>query len=538
MPVSLLLALGERLRPIGDEAPALLKRVQRAHPAVFWANMALGDNLFFIAPVEAASYYRAALASRPEAAVAYTALGDSLRIQKRNDEAIGYYRQALEIDPNYARGQTNLGNFLKDAGQVDEAIACYSRALQIDPNYAWAHLDYANALRVAGRFDEALEQYRLFHEANPTIPYVENILRSALIRQGRGREVCRAWKEVLERDPPEHASWFGYAELCLFLGDEEEYRRARRDLLRRFGDASDPHVAEQTARAVLLAPPSPDELGVAATLAERAVAAKETTPEWDYPYFLFALGLTEYRRGRFDRAISILDPIATRVLGPCPRLVLAMANHRLGREREARESLATVIGEVDWSLNRVRSHDQWLWHVLRREAEVLVFPNTRAFLAGTYRPRDNTERLALLGVCRFEARTVASARLYAEAFAEDTALADDLRSNLRFSAARSAALAGSGRGVDAPSIGAAERRRWRDRAGEWLRADLAARVRAVDADPATFPDLRKTLDRWRGDAELACVRNPVELDQLGADERKKFVEFWAEVATVLARPGR
>jgi serine/threonine-protein kinase len=44
--VSLLLALGERLRLIGDEAPAFLRRVQRDHPSDFWANIALGDNLF------------------------------------------------------------------------------------------------------------------------------------------------------------------------------------------------------------------------------------------------------------------------------------------------------------------------------------------------------------------------------------------------------------------------------------------------------------------------------------------------------------
>src|SRR5262249_12095928 len=154
-----LLALGERLRVTGDRAPAFLKRVQKDHPADFWANLVLGDALFRAAPVEATSFYRAALASRPEAAVAYTALGDSLRIQKRRDEALGFYQQALKIDPNYARGHTNLGNFLKDAGQMDEAIACYRKALQIDPNYSWAHLDLANALNAAGRSDEALAHY-------------------------------------------------------------------------------------------------------------------------------------------------------------------------------------------------------------------------------------------------------------------------------------------------------------------------------------------------------------------------------------------
>src|SRR5207248_10752079 len=89
--VSLLLALAERLGAAGGDAPAFLKRLQTGHPADFWANLILGDALLAAAPVEAGGYYRAALASRPGAAVAYTALGDALRAQNLRDQAIEYY---------------------------------------------------------------------------------------------------------------------------------------------------------------------------------------------------------------------------------------------------------------------------------------------------------------------------------------------------------------------------------------------------------------------------------------------------------------
>jgi serine/threonine-protein kinase len=534
--VSLLLLLVQRIRAAGGNPQEFLKRVQKDHPADFWANISLGDELFRVAPLEAASYYRAALARRPEAAVAYTSLGDSLRVQKRLDEAISYYRQALEIDPNYARGHTNLGNYLKDAGQIDDAIACYRRALKIDANYAWAYYDLANALRDAGRGDEALEYYRQFHAIGPTIPYVENVLRSDLVRRGRGEEVRREWKKALELDPPDHDAWFGYAELCLFLGHEEEYRLARRDLLRRFGDTSSPLFAEQTARAALLTPLSEEELRTAVILAGRAVAEKSSEPEWVHPYFFFALGLAEYRQDHFDRAISIMNAEAATVLGPCPHFVIAMARYRLGDEQEARTTLATAISRVDWSLGRVRSHDQWLWHVLRREAEAMVFPNTAAFLEGKYEPRDNTERLALLGVCRFKNRTCASARLYADAFAADPTLADDPRFNHRYNAARVAVLAGCGQGEDATGLREAERRRWRDQAREWLQADLAARAHAFDADPtAARASARKALTRWQEDPDLSCVRDPGELAKLNADEQKEYQALWQAVSNLLRR---
>jgi serine/threonine-protein kinase len=534
--VSLLLGLGARLRAAGGDATGFLKRVQKDHPADFWANIILGDALFSAAPSEAASFYRAALASRPDAAVAYTALGDSLRTQNRHDEALGYYRQALELDPSYARGHTNLGNFLKDVGNIPEAITHFRTALKIDPNYAWAHLGLAYALNESGRVDEAIEHFRQFLAFGPAIPHVVNILRSDLVRRGRGEEVRREWKKTLELDPPQHDAWFGYAELCLFLGDEEEYRHARQDLLRRFGSTNDAGIAEKIARAILLLPPSEEELRTAMALIERALAARATTPEWVYSYYLFAKGLAEYREGHFDSAISMMNTKAGDVMGPCPRFVTAMAKYRLGNEQEARTTLAAEISAIDWSLAEVRSHDQWVWHVLRREAETLIFPNTAAFLQGKYEPRDNTERLALLGVCSFKNRTYALARLYADAFAADATLADEPRFNHRSNAARAAARAGCGQGEDATGLGEAERKRWRNQAREWLHADLAARVHAFDADPtAARTGVREALTRWQKEPDLACVRDPSELDKLPADERKEFVALWAEVATALAR---
>jgi len=327
-----------------------------------------------VSPSEAAGYYRAALASRPDAPVAYTALGDCLRIQKRYDEAIGYYQEALQIDPNYARGYTNLGNFLRDANRIDEAIESYRRALKIDPNYAWAHLGLANALSESNRRDEAIEHFRKFLATGPFIPHVANILRSHLISRGQGEEVQLEWKKTLQLDPPSHDQWFGYAELCLLLNDDDEYRLARKELIRKFGDTKDQFVAEKTARAILLAPPSKEELQTAIALVDRAVAAKSTTPEWIFPYFLFAKGLADYRQGNFDSTISIMNGDAAEVMGPCPRLIVAMAKYRQGDEEDAKATFAEAIRDIDWSADAIRSHDQWIWHILRREAESTIHP--------------------------------------------------------------------------------------------------------------------------------------------------------------------
>jgi eukaryotic-like serine/threonine-protein kinase len=533
-PVSLLLAFGERLKAAGCDATALLRRIQKEHPADFQANMDLGDALFRAAPVEAAGYYRAALASRPEAAVAYTALADSLRFQNKRDEAIGFYRQALKIDPNYARGQTNLANFLKDGGQTEEAIQCYRRALDIDPNYAWAHLDLANALRDAGRSDEALEHYQEFHQANSKIDYVENILRSDRVRRGQGEEVRIEWKKVLDLDPPQHGAWFGYAELCLFLGDDAAYRLARKNLLRRFGDDSNPYVAEQTSRAVLLAPASDEELIAAVALANRAAAATSVEFAENYQYFLFAKGLAEYREGHFDSAISIMNGKAGTVLGPSPRLVIAMAKYRLGDVQEAKQIFATEIGLFDWSMDQVRSHDQWLWHILRREAQSIIFPNTAAFLHGNYEPQENFERLALVGECRFRNLNCAVAKLYADAFVADPTLAEDARCCHRYKAACAAALAGAGVGDDADKLSETEKAAWRMQSCKWLTSELESMARRMQSAPTENPDPSIwLLKQWQINSYFAGLRDHNALEKLPAEERQEWIKLWSDVADLI-----
>jgi serine/threonine-protein kinase len=129
--------------------------------------------------------------------------------------------------------------------------------------------------------------------------------RGLLLRLGRGLEARVAWKKDLAARPARHDDWFGYAELCLFLGDEAEYRRARRDLLTQFGTATAPEVAERVGRACLLRPAPADELRPAAPLAERAAAAARPIPPF-VPYCLFAEGLARYRQGRLDDAIKLM----------------------------------------------------------------------------------------------------------------------------------------------------------------------------------------------------------------------------------------
>jgi tetratricopeptide (TPR) repeat protein len=165
----------------------------------------------------------------------------------------------------------------------------------------------------------------------------------------------------------------------------------------------------------------------------------------------------------------------------------------------------------------------------------MILPNLPAFLDGKYQPKDNDERLASLGACQFTNRTRAMARLYADALAASPKLADDLGAGHRYNAARAAARAGGGHGEDAPGLGEADGKQWRDQARQWLCAELAARVGSLDADPtAARLGVREALTRWQKEPDLASVRDPAELAKLPDAEREEWQRLWADVAALVS----
>ncbi len=467
--------------------------VQQHHPDDLWVNVLLG----YIAldrndASEALRDFQAALAVRPEAASLNHRLGGVLHRLGRTTEAVPYLARAVHFDPENPRLRSDLGDFLADVGRLEEAVA------QLDRGLALTH--------------DASERSRIRAE-----------LRKCRSLSRDTEQVAAWWRRSLEARPADPEDWDGYAEFCLYHGRLDEYRTTCRGLIEHFGATEDAHVAERTGRACLLSPASADVLGEATALIDRALAHQQAKPDWAGPYFLFAKGLAEYRSGRLESAISIMDGPASPVLQSAPRLVSAMARHRLGREEEALRTFAAAILSSDWRKSTANDREQWIYHVLRREAEAMLLPNLRAFLDGSDRPRSIGEKIGLLGVCQFEERHRAAADLYAEILASDPHLADDLNAKTRYLAACSAALAGAGRGQDAGGLDESGRLRWRKQARDWLRADLElARRLSKSRHTGLREFLKTTLETWSTDPDLAVLRDPGGCDGLLPSEQEEF----------------
>jgi tetratricopeptide (TPR) repeat protein/tRNA A-37 threonylcarbamoyl transferase component Bud32 len=156
-----------------------------------------------------------------------------------------------------------------------------------------------------------------------------------------------------------------------------------------------------------------------------------------------------------------------------------------------------------------------------------------AVLKGDVQPKGQ-EKVEFAILCwRYKGRYAAAVRFYAEAMAEQPALAGDLGTSTRYHAACAAAMAAAGKGEDAP-MDEKERPRLRSQALGWLRADLALWAKQAESGmPEARAAAQKALKHWQGDSDLAGVRDPAALDTLPEAERADWKKLWADVEELL-----
>jgi tetratricopeptide (TPR) repeat protein len=93
------------------------------YPADFWLNFDLANALRKTQPLEAAGYYRVALAVRPTSSAAYNNLGAVLCDQlKEYDKAIECFRAAIKLDPKYHSAHRGRSVALSKKAQQFQAM--------------------------------------------------------------------------------------------------------------------------------------------------------------------------------------------------------------------------------------------------------------------------------------------------------------------------------------------------------------------------------------------------------------------------------
>ena len=193
----------------------------------------------------------------------------------------------------------------------------------------------------------------------------------------------RQYARAVELSPPNQTYWYHLAAVLLWRGDRDGHRKHCQELLRRFGQSTDPLVVERTAKACLIVPGTVADHSPLVRLTGQALIG--TKKHWAYPWFVQARALAECRAGRPAKAIAWIQMGRQQFKATLAhyralnKLILSLADHQLKEGEKARQALDEAVQIIDHELPKERSGDlgaDWLdWvycHVLRREAEGLL----------------------------------------------------------------------------------------------------------------------------------------------------------------------
>jgi tetratricopeptide (TPR) repeat protein len=465
--------------------------------------------------------------------------------------AIKEYQRLVDQYPNVpayrnglATGRTGLAGALFSSGKTAEAEAEYRIAITESQRLADEHPDVAAhrfllahshhnlglvlqyLAKPAGGEPEvsaALEGFQLLADEHPNVPDYRSALAAVHASLARLRGRRRRWEESeaeyraalrdFRRLVDEHSNVPGYRHGLAITHDELS------SALRHLGKQPEAEVEYRAALASFQRliddyPAVPEYRGSLADCHHRLGADLKENGDLDgairayqaaiqiKPQYAEAhcnLGETLLRQGRFTDAL---------------------AAYRRGHE----------LGSKDphWPYPSA----QW---VHKAEQMVAMEGKLPKLLKSEAQPSDNAERLALARLCVSKKLYAAATRFYAQAFAADPELADNLHTGDRCNATCAAALAGCGQGEDAAKLDDRERARLRRQALTWLRADLALRAKqAAGSRPQGRAAAERALQRWLQDPDFAGVRGEA-LAKLPEADQQAWRQLWADVAETLAR---
>jgi serine/threonine-protein kinase len=452
----------------------------------------------------------------PEASV--TRLAFALASMQRREMAIALLRRTQRAHPDDFWVNADLGRELMFSGQPDAAVRFFAVAVGVRPQSGLALYSLGTALQRSGQLTEAADTFRRLIALRPDDAHARVSLGTVLITLGERRTGEVEFREAMRLKPDDWIVRDLIVNARLDQGDWDAAVEERREAVRREPSLSFTHK----------------DLGRTlfdAGRTDEAVDAFREAIRLDPRLSQAQLGLARalLARGEFEAARDALaqsqgSPPSRGRGGPPPQGRGGPPPQGRGGPSHQGRSGPPSPGRGDPPSPSPAE--------LARKAQRMIALDARlpALLRGEDHPADAAECVEFAQLCFCRQVYATSALLWSEAFAAQPGLADDLGAESRYQAARAAALAGCGRGKDEPPPDLAARKRWREQALDWLRADLMTVAGLLDkGTPRQRTDVPRRLGRWRVDPALAGIRDEAAMATLPETERRACRDLWSRV---------
>jgi tetratricopeptide (TPR) repeat protein/serine/threonine protein kinase len=605
--------VGMLLDAAQGDAEGWLRRAQARHPQDFWLSLNLANVLLKAKRGEAAGYYRVALAVRPQSGAAWTGLGNALadqpdlkgavaafqkavaidpqdaqvwynlgvvlHAQKDLTGAVDAYRKALKIDPQCAKAWTNLGVVLDAQEDLTAAVDAYRKALKIDPQCAKAWYNLGHALHDQKDLKGAATAYKKAVTINSQFVKAWNNLGIALTEQKDWKGAVAAFQKAVAIDPQLGPAWNNLGNA---LAEQKDWKGAVAAFQKAV--AIDPQDAQAWYNLGVALHAQKDLKG--AVIAWQKAVAIEPQNAKAWSNLGAALAHQHNLKGAvtaFQKAVAI-DPQDAKVwynlgnalaaqkdwkgavaalqkaVAVAPHMVEAqgglgkvlLAQGDFAEANQATERALALLPEGHPLRALAQKQRQQCRQALQQEQRALDL------VQGKATPANPVELLKAAQFCRHYHRPYTAAHLYAAAFAVQPDLAASLTTGHNTQAARAAALAVAGQGLDTAKLAHDDKTELRRQALDWLRADLKLCTQALaryheggkEADHKPVSPLEKLsgaspqsrlrawlrawdrLTAWFNDPALAGLREEKELAQLPTIEQADWRQFWTEARTL------
>jgi TolB-like protein/DNA-binding winged helix-turn-helix (wHTH) protein/Tfp pilus assembly protein PilF len=113
------------------------------------------------------------------------------------------FRRAIQLNPDYATAHQWYAEYLAWQGRFDEALAESERARQLDPMSLIIATDRGAILFYARKYDRAIDQFRAVLDMDPGFTNTRSFLASAYVQQGKFAEALKENELMADAEKPQ-----------------------------------------------------------------------------------------------------------------------------------------------------------------------------------------------------------------------------------------------------------------------------------------------------------------------------------------------